>query len=52
MDKVPTFLSLYDDTIIRTGKYLSVIQQCYKTARYLTLSLYNIYTTQSATKPE
>jgi len=34
MDKVPAFLSRYADTILRTGKYLNVIQQCDKTARW------------------
>ena len=28
MNKVPAFLSCYADTILRTGKYLNVIQQC------------------------
>jgi len=27
-DKVPTFLASYADTVLRTGKYLNVIQQC------------------------
>ena len=28
MDKLPAFLCRYADTILRTGKYLNVIQQC------------------------
>jgi len=34
IDKIPTFLSRYADTILRTGKYLNVIQQCDKTAKW------------------
>ena len=34
LDKVPTFLSRYADTILRTGKYLNVIQQCDKSAKW------------------
>jgi len=34
MDKVPVFLTRYSDTILRTGKYLNVIQQCDKTATW------------------
>jgi len=34
IEKVPTFLSRYADTILRTGKYLNVIQQCDKTAKW------------------
>ena len=33
-DKMPSFLSRYADTILRTGKYLNVIQQCDKTAKW------------------
>jgi gamma-tubulin complex component 2 len=34
IDKIPTFLRKYADTILRTGKYLNVIQQCDKTAKW------------------
>ena len=34
LDKVPTFLSRYAETILRTGKYLNVIQQCDKSAKW------------------
>ena len=34
VDKIPSFLSRHADTILRTGKYLNVIQQCDKTARW------------------
>ena len=34
IDKIPSFLSRYADTILRTGKYLNVIQQCDKTAKW------------------
>jgi len=30
VDKIPTFLQKYSDVILRTGKYLNVIQQCEK----------------------
>ncbi len=34
VDRIPTFLHRYADTILRTGKYLNVIQQCDKAARW------------------
>jgi len=34
IDKIPVFLQRYADTILRTGKYLNVIQQCDKTAKW------------------
>jgi len=34
VDKIPSFLSRHADTILRTGKYLNVIQQCDKTAKW------------------
>lgn len=34
VDRIPTFLHAYADTILRTGKYLNVIQQCDKTAKW------------------
>ena len=33
VDRIPTFLHQYADTILCTGKYLNVIQQCDKAAR-------------------
>ena len=34
VDRIPTFLHQYADTILRTGKYLNVIQQCDKATRW------------------
>jgi Gamma tubulin complex component N-terminal len=34
LDKIPSFLHKYADTILRTGKYLNVIQQCDKSAQW------------------
>ena len=34
VDRIPTFLHRFADTILRTGKYLNVIQQCDKAARW------------------
>jgi len=34
LDKIPAFLQKYSDTILRTGKYLNVIQQCEKTVSW------------------
>jgi len=34
IDKIPTFLQKYCDTILRTGKYLNVIQQCEKSVKW------------------
>ena len=34
LDQLPTFLARYADTVLRTGKYLNVIQQCDKTAKW------------------
>ena len=33
MSSIPVDLPRYADTVLRTGKYLNVIQQCDKTAR-------------------
>ena len=37
LDKIPGFLHKYADTILRTGKYLNVIQQCDKSAQWAAL---------------
>lgn len=37
LDKIPCFLQKYADTILRTGKYLNVIQQCDKSAQWADL---------------
>jgi len=34
IDKIPTFLQKYSDSILRTGKYLNVILQCEKTVEW------------------
>ena len=39
VDRLPTFLHRYADTILRTGKYINVIQQCQKAARWPELVL-------------
>jgi len=37
LDKIPCFLQKYADTVLSTGKYLNVIQQCDKSAQWAAL---------------
>jgi hypothetical protein len=37
LDKIPCFLQKYAATVLSTGKYLNVIQQCDKSAQWAAL---------------